>query len=86
MLQLRRQLDVDSYIDVNCKDLVGETFTPENVEVPVLSETFCNPKDLKFEAFHGRFADLLTDQSFRRGRIINFYPADEVDFLKGGYK
>ena len=48
MLQLRRQLDVDSYIDVNCKDLVGETFTPENVEVPVLSETFCNPKDLKF--------------------------------------
>jgi hypothetical protein len=86
MFQLRRQLDVESYIDAECRDVVAETFTPENVEVPVFSETFCNPEDFNFEPFNGRFADLLTDEKYRRGKIIDFYPSDKNDFLKGGYK
>jgi hypothetical protein len=48
---------------------ISETFTPENVEVPVFKETFCNPQDIPFEPFNGRFADLLTDEQYR---CVNF--------------
>jgi hypothetical protein len=78
LFQLGRQLGVDSFIDASCRDHVAEAFTPENVEVPVLAETFCNPQDIRFEAFNGRFADLLTDEKLRKGKLLNFYPPDKV--------
>jgi hypothetical protein len=36
------------------------------------------------QVFNGRFADLLTDATFRKGKLIHFYPPDPVDVLKAG--
>ena len=86
LFQLGRTMGIDSYIDTACRDLVSATFTPENVELPVWQETFCNHADIPLEPFNGRLADFINDEKYRRGKILHFYPPDEHDFLKGTYK
>jgi hypothetical protein len=33
LFQLGRHLNIDSYIDGICRDVIADTFTPENVEL-----------------------------------------------------
>jgi hypothetical protein len=88
MLQLQLQLGVRSFIDPECRDYMSDYFTPDTVEVQVLSEYFCNPDDIPFEGYSGHIKHLLSDESFRKGKLIHFYPplktGDENN--RGGYK
>ncbi len=88
LLQLQHQLGVKSYIDAECRDFLSEYFTPESVELPVLSEVFCNPEDIPLEGYNGHIKFLLTDEKYRKGKFIHFFPplntGDEKN--RGGYK
>ena len=84
--QLQKQLGIQSYINEECRRYVEGFFTPESVTVPVLSEVFCNPEDIKSRLYpyRGPFKDLVNDEKWRKGKIIEFYPPTEDD--TSGYR
>ena len=89
LLQLHLQLGVDSYIDAECRDFISDHFTPDSVEVPVLSEVYCNPQDIPFEGYNGHIKNLLNEEDYRTGKLIHFFPPltkPGDDKIKGGYK
>ena len=67
---------------------MNEYFTPDVFELNVLSEAFCNPKDIPFEAYDRHIKFLLTDAKYRKGKLIHFFPRVDSanDKIKGGYK
>ena len=88
-LQLKKQLGVDSYINKECQDYVKAFFDPEVVtsQLPVLSEVYCNPEDIKSrltDGYNGPFKDLVNDPKWRKGKLIEFYPPTEKD--TSGYR
>ena len=85
LTQLQRQLGFEAYTNAREKDLIAEIFDPTSVEISVLSETFCNFEEMKFESFIGPLEVLITDPHFRTGRLINFYPMVTNGKGKGGF-
>ena len=86
-LQLKRQLGVDSYINKECEGYVKAFFTDESIQLPVLSEVYCNPEAIKSNliGYSGPFKDLVNDEKWRKGKLIEFYPpVDGGD--TGGYR
>ena len=83
----QEQLGIQAYIDEFCQEYILAFFTPESVTLPVLSETFCNPEEFKshLKPYDGPFKDLITDEKYRKGHLIEFYPAPEGS-EKGGYR
>jgi hypothetical protein len=49
-----------------------------------LSETFCNYLDIPFEKYNGPLEQLITDENFRMGKLIHFYPMHPKDPKKKG--
>jgi hypothetical protein len=85
-LQLKRQLGVDSYINKECEGYVKAFFTDESIQLPVLSEVYCNPEAIKSNliGYNGPFKDLVNDEKWRKGKLIEFYPPLGSD--TGGYR
>jgi len=87
-LQLKKQLGVDSYVKKDCQDYVKAFFEPEvaTSQLPVLSEVYCNPEDIKSRlyGYNGHFRDLLNDEKWRKGKLIEFYPSTKDNTY--GYK
>ena len=83
--QLQKQLGIKAYISKTCQKYVQAFFTPESVTVPVLSEVFCNPEDIKSRLYpySGPFKDLVNDEKWRKGKLIAFYPPKKDG--SGGY-
>ena len=65
-------------------DFIAKTFLPEVIELPILSETFCNFLDIPFEKYNGPLEHLITDDDFRTGKLIHFYPMHAKDPKKTG--
>ena len=67
-----------------------EFFTPECVQLPILSETYCNAEEIKakLEPYNGPFKDLLNDPKYHKGKLLHFYPSDGNNGKKigGGYR
>lgn len=84
-LQLKRQLGVDSYINKECEGYVKAFFTDESMQLPVLSEVYCNPEAIKSNliGYSGPFKDLVNDEKWRKGKLIEFYPPIDGE---GGYR
>jgi hypothetical protein len=85
-LQLKRQLGVDSYINKECEGYVKAFFTDESMQLSVLSEVYCNPEAIKSNliGYNGPFKDLVNDEKWRKGKLIEFYPP--LDGETGGYR
>ena len=86
--QLQVQLGIKSYISKETKEFLLRFFTPESVTLPIFNETFCNWKDIRFTPYNGPFVDLLTDERYRKGKIMEFYPQLQTKDgrLTGGYR
>ena len=85
LTQLQRQLGFEALTDAKERDLIAEIFDPASIEISVLSETFCNFDEMKFESFIGPLEVLISDPDFRTGRLLNFYPMATNGKGKGGF-
>jgi hypothetical protein len=85
LLQLKNQYGFEAFIDTTERDLIAKTFLPEIVQLPVLSETFCNFDRIPFWHYNGRLEHLITDETFRTGHLILFYPMITTSGVKGGF-
>ena len=86
LIQLQRQLGVQSYVSQEMRDLLQVTFTPDSLELPVLSETFCNPAEIPWQIYRGHLSDLLTNETHRTGKLMWLYKPYDEDHMKGGYR
>ena len=87
--QLQEELGIKCYITKETKDFLLKFYTPESITLPIFNETFCNAKDIRFIPYNGPFADLLNDEEFRKGKIMQFYPGGvdaKTGKLVGGYR
>ena len=64
-----------------CKGYIKTFFTPESVTLPVLSDVYCNAEDIKsrFIAYNGPFKNLVNDEKWQKGKMINFYPLNGAE-------
>ena len=77
-LQLRRIHGYQSYIRQESYDILASMFTKESIELPVLEQSFCSLKKMKFQVFEGNFTHLLLEDSqYRKGKLLNLYPPKE---------
>ena len=76
--------------DIRLKDtneFMLKFFTPESVTLPVFNETFCDWKNIKLMPYNGPLKDLLVMEKYRKGKILEFYPAVLVNGkLEGAYR
>ena len=86
MTILRLQLGVSTYMDYDMKEQLTAFFTPESITLPVLHNTYCNPQDIPWEVWRGKLADLLTNKSLRKGRLLWLYTPKDADSLDGSYR
>ena len=76
---LRRTYNVDVFINQACHDTLATVFTKESLsEIPVLSQYFCNPDDINFEYFTGKFEEIDKRKEVRVGRTLWLWPKTEV--------
>jgi len=88
LVELKRKYGMDTYIDNTCSDYLSEMFTPETVELPVLSDVFCNYNAINFEPYNKHLKHLLSEEQYKKGRTIFFFPPKTLggSEIMGGYK
>ena len=76
---LRRSYNVDVFISSSCRDTLAKVFTEESLnQIQVLDEYFCNPEDITFEYFLGKFEFISKNKEFRVGRTLWLWPRTEL--------
>ena len=74
------QLGVSTYMDYDMKEQLTAVFTPETINLPILYDTYCNPQDIPWEMWRGKWDDLLTNKNLRKGRFLYVFGGG------GGYR
>ena len=87
-VQLRQETGIQTYITSLCKYYVEAFFTPESVTLPIIDEVFCNWQEIvdRLEPYDGPFADLVQDESLRKGKLFYFYPPKDDKSETSGYR
>eukprot|EP00095_Tigriopus_kingsejongensis_P010494 maker-scaffold436_size171858-snap-gene-0.29 protein:Tk10494 transcript:maker-scaffold436_size171858-snap-gene-0.29-mRNA-1 annotation:"galactoside 2-alpha-l-fucosyltransferase 2" len=72
----RHYLDMDAYINDECREYLLKVFTEESIQMPVIQDKFCDPKKIPLQPYHGHIQNILSDESYRRGKLISFFPSN----------
>ena len=76
---IRRSYNVDVFISKSCQQTLSSVFTEDSLkEIPVLEDFFCNPTDIDFEYFPGKFEDIAKRKEFRVGKTLWLWPRTEI--------
>ena len=73
-------------MDYDMKEQLATFFTPDSIKLPILHDTYCNPQEIPWEMWRGKFADLLTNKNLRKGRFLWLYKPKRPDDFEGGYR
>ena len=86
-VQLKKETGMDCYITQECKYYVESFFTKDSVTLPILEDEFCNHKEIldRLEPYNGPFADLVTDPTLHKGKLLQFYPPKD-GVVANGYR
>ena len=74
MAQLKISLNVDAYVNDECRAYLEKFFDPESLFVESLQKTFCDYAKIDFEFYSKDVTELLVDKAYRKGRAIYLFP------------
>lgn len=70
----KNALGMEAYINAECRQYLLGIFTEDSISVPVIDSVYCDPKKIPFTPYHSHIREILTDKSYRKGKILNFFP------------
>ncbi|TRY79224.1 hypothetical protein TCAL_07359 [Tigriopus californicus] len=68
------ELGMEAYINAECRQYLLGIFTEDSITVPVIDSVYCDPKKIPFTPYHSHIREILTDKSYRTGKVLQFFP------------
>ena len=71
---LAKNLHIQPFITEETFDFLNNIFQMDPTKVPVLERTFCNVQELGFNHFDGSLEELLSNNVYHRGKVLDLWP------------
>ena len=79
LVELQKQLGIKALINKQCRDYMETYFDLDTITLPAISDEYCNYKEVlaKLEPFEEHFDDLVNNEYWLKGKMLEFYPLRE---------
>lgn len=79
MYQLQISLGVTAYVNDECLIYLRKFFTNESIMLKSVQATYCNYDQIQWIFYYKHIRPLLTDKSYRTGKVLYLWPSTGKD-------
>eukprot|EP00095_Tigriopus_kingsejongensis_P007591 maker-scaffold417_size177606-snap-gene-0.45 protein:Tk07591 transcript:maker-scaffold417_size177606-snap-gene-0.45-mRNA-1 annotation:"galactoside 2-alpha-l-fucosyltransferase 2" len=86
MYQLQVSVGLEAYVNDECLMYLRKFFTKESIKLKSIQETYCNYDEIQWVFYYKHIRPLLTDKSYRTGRVLYLWPVTGHDEAFDAYR